>query len=149
MAVPSKNRVPTIALAWFDKKNFEAIQQMAGETWNFERRFEDWLIRGESFIRKLEDGSHEFQLVDIEAEKFREYCRRRSVPMNSKTVGDYAVEKFSAGLPGFIHLEATESGSPHDITIRNVRVPRVGRPIVSAKGAQNVVATNLKFNDEK
>jgi hypothetical protein len=136
------------AIPWLDKQNYEAICKMAGGSWNMELEFSAWETRAKQWLETLTANGQPFKLMEIDVNAIKSYCTRRSVPINSKALGDFAVELFNNQLPSPIAFEGDGSLRPHDITISNLTLGRGWGPAVSIKNADRIAVSNIVRTDK-
>jgi hypothetical protein len=136
------------AIPWLDESNYNAARKMAGKSWNIEDEFSAWKGRAEQKLETLKANDEPFKLMEINARALQSYCSQRSIPINSKALGDYAVELFNAQLPSPIGFEGHGSLRPHDITISNNTIGRGWGPAVSIKNADRISVSNIVRTDK-
>ncbi len=83
------DRAPVIGLAWYDRKQWRLLTEVAEDREALDATFEQWEQRARESVRAIEGGGQKIERVHVEVESLVSWCKEKGLAVNGKSCAEY------------------------------------------------------------
>jgi hypothetical protein len=88
-----------VGVSWYSEDEWAKVKSFAADPDVFEASFDEWLAMAESALGQLTSMGIVPTKVFIEAQAFKEWCARKSMPNNAQSRSEYVSERIQLTPP--------------------------------------------------
>ena len=85
-------RASVVGLAWFDRKQWQRLAEVAEDRNELDETFELWKQSALEAVRTMEREGQRVEKVHIEVESLVSWCKEKGLPLNAKSRADYVTQ---------------------------------------------------------
>jgi len=87
-----------VGMAWYRPETFDKLRAMFEDGYKLHRTYDEWLLAAESGRKGLEDRGIRVVTVDIDPDKFPEWCKSQGLKLDADARTRFA-SLVAAGFP--------------------------------------------------
>jgi len=85
-------RTLALGLAWFDRKQWQRLTEVAEDRNALDDTFEQWKQSALEAVRMIEREGQKVEKVHIEVESLVSWCKEKGLPVNGKSRAEYVTQ---------------------------------------------------------
>jgi hypothetical protein len=82
-------RPSVIGLAWYDRKQWRLLTEVAQDRREFEATYEQWERSARETVRTIEGRGQTPEKVHVEVESLVSWCKEQGLPVNAESCAEY------------------------------------------------------------
>jgi len=86
------DRAAVVGLAWFSRKQWQRLTEVAEDRNELEDRYEQWEQRAVEAMRAIERQGQKVEKVHVEVESLMSWCKEKGVAVNDQSRAEYVTQ---------------------------------------------------------
>jgi len=86
------DRTAVVGLAWFDRRQWKCLSEVAEDRSELDGTYEQWQQGAQEAMRVIEREGQRVEMVHIEVESLVSWCKEKGLPVNGKSRAEYVTQ---------------------------------------------------------
>lgn len=92
MTKHTSDRTPIVGLAWFDRKQWRRLTEVAEDRNELDATYEQWQQSAQEAVRTIEGQGQKVEMVHVEVESLVSWCKEKGLPVNGESRAAYVAQ---------------------------------------------------------
>ena len=86
------DRAAVVGLAWFSRKQWQRLTEVAEDRKELDDRYEQWEQRAVEAMRAIERQGQKVEKVHVEVESLMSWCKEKGLAVNHQSRAEYVTQ---------------------------------------------------------